>query len=268
MASPLSLAPSRSHRLLIVMALTLNHAGGATCKFTDSTFIYAHGRSIIHFGGEFGPEFTEHGDDVILLAVQPSERAYGGHVASYDRGHRLIVWNWQTSSINYTYQSDIPFTALAWTMDGYVIAGMFQKTSTCAVLTSFQGHAAGAIMFEPKRRSLWNIEPALPFAITALAQAPHWGYFAIGYSNGDVVVAILQPKFEFVLMPGLNRAQPVTTVAWYQTFGQHKAKLAIGARDGSVIVYELQYLATHGLKLQIILASAPCEVWQQGTRAC
>ncbi|TQS39441.1 hypothetical protein Golomagni_00036 [Golovinomyces magnicellulatus] len=183
------------------------------CSATASMFFYAKGSSIIcthHDTLAIERRFTKHKEKIRLLAVDTiSERGSGKWAASYDASQKVIVWNCLTGDELTGFISDQILTTIVWTRNETIAFG------------SVQGNV---LLFEPVTSKLVSVSTTIDqIPITAIAPATDCNKFAIGFADGLLVVAELEPKFTVLHKLSLSEApSPVTSLAWHVSSAQQK----------------------------------------------
>ncbi|RKF59609.1 putative wd g-beta repeat protein [Golovinomyces cichoracearum] len=188
----------------------------APCSATASMFFYAKGSSIIcthHDTLAIERRFTKHKEEVRLLAVDTiSERGSGKWAASYDASQTVIVWNCLTGDELSGFISDQMLTTIVWTRNGTIASGNAQ---------------GNVLLFEPATSKLVSVPTKVDqIPITAIAPATEYNKFAIGFANGLLVVAELEPKFTVLHNLSLLEApSPVTSLAWHASSVHQKSDM-------------------------------------------
>lgn len=99
-----------------------------SCAATASTFIYAHGRTIVclhHDSLAIDRKFEKHRALVTLLSVDNvSERGAGRLVASYDAEQVAIIWDLFTGNELTRFSSYQHIKVAAWMKNGNVAFGL------------------------------------------------------------------------------------------------------------------------------------------------
>ncbi|EXK23808.1 hypothetical protein FOMG_19433 [Fusarium oxysporum f. sp. melonis 26406] len=153
--------------------------------------------------------FSRHASDVQLLAVDNHSEADGGRfVVSYDAGQIAIVWDLMTGD----------------------------EISRLACNTS-----GSLIIFEPSTSEHVSSSTIDEIAVSALAPLSDCRTFAIGYQNGSLFVATLQPRF--TILHNLTTSigpSPIVNLAWHASSSRQKSdKLAVQMLDGDLRVWSV-----------------------------
>ncbi|KAG5919302.1 hypothetical protein E4U42_006554 [Claviceps africana] len=200
------------------------------CAATASIFLYAQGPSIIcchHDNLTIERIFSRHSDEIQLLAVDNQSEAGGGRlVVSYDAGQNAIVWDLMTGDEVARFTSFGMLTAAAWMRNGNVAFGNTQ---------------GNIILFEPTTSEHISARTLDQLAVTALAPSADCRTFAIGYQNGSLLIATLQPRFTILHQLTTARApSPIVTLAWHASSSRQKSDmLAVQTYDGDLRVWSV-----------------------------
>ncbi|KAH6604879.1 hypothetical protein Trco_006586 [Trichoderma cornu-damae] len=197
---------------------------------TASVFLYAQGPSIVcchHDTLTIDRRFSRHVDDIHLLAVDnQSEMGAGRFVVSYDAGQTAIVWDLMTGDEISRFVSYETLTVASWMRNGNVAFGNTQ---------------GNIILFEPTTCEHLSARTIDQIAVTALAPSSDCRTFAIGYQNGSLLVATLQPRFTILHNLTTSRGpSPIVTLAWHASSSRQKSDmLAVQTHDGDLRVWSV-----------------------------
>ncbi|KAK7408225.1 hypothetical protein QQX98_009588 [Neonectria punicea] len=200
------------------------------CAATASMFLYAQGSSIVcshHDTLTIERRFSSHADEVQLLAVDNHSEIGGGRfVVSYDLGQTAIVWDLMTGDEVARFASYEHLTCAAWMRNGNVAFGNTQGS---------------VILFEPTTSEHISSRTLDQIAVTALAPSADCRTFAIGYQNGSLLVATLQPRFTILHNLTTSRGpSPIVTLAWHASSSRQKSDmLAVQTHDGDLRVWSV-----------------------------
>ncbi|KAF6515219.1 hypothetical protein HZS61_005125 [Fusarium oxysporum f. sp. conglutinans] len=183
------------------------------CAATASMFLYAQGSSVVcchHNTLTIERIFSRHASDVQLLAVDNHSEADGGPFAvSYDAGQIAIVWDLMTGD-------------------------EISRLACCNTNGSL-------IIFEPSTSEHVSSSTIDEIAVSALAPLSDCRTFAIGYQNGSLFVATLQPRF--TILHNLTTSigpSPIVNLAWHASSSRQKSdKLAVQMLDGDLRVWSM-----------------------------
>ncbi|KAJ3547806.1 hypothetical protein NM208_g1332 [Fusarium decemcellulare] len=195
------------------------------CSVTAFKFLYAQRHSILcckHGSLVIERRFDGHKEDVKLL-VADNTSDEGRLVVSYDTSQTAIVWDSATGGDVMQFASFEEITAAAWMRDGKVAVG-----NTGGSITLVDPMASYTICSRTLEKK----------TITALAPAADSKTFAIGYENGTVIVATLQP--EFTVLHTLTTStvpSPISVLSWH--ISTRSAMLAVQARGGDLRVWSV-----------------------------
>ncbi|KAL7944651.1 hypothetical protein V8C42DRAFT_358345 [Trichoderma barbatum] len=197
---------------------------------TASIYLYAHGPSIIcchHDTLTIDRIFSRHVDEVQIIAVDnQSEVGAGRFVVSYDAGQTAIVWDLMTGDEISRFVSYETLTVAAWMRNGNVAFGNTQ---------------GNIILFEPTTSEHISARTIDQIAVTALAPSSDCRTFAIGYQNGSLLVATLQPRFTILHNLTTSRGpSPIVTLSWHASSSRQKSDmLAVQTHDGDLRVWSV-----------------------------
>ncbi|PKS09746.1 hypothetical protein jhhlp_004367 [Lomentospora prolificans] len=200
------------------------------CAATAAMFLYAQGPSVVcchHDTLTIERRFARHSHEVQLLAVDnSSERGAGRLVVSYDAGQNAIVWDLMTGDEISRFASYDHITAAAWMRSGNVAFGNSQGT---------------IILFEPRTQEHVSARTIDQIAVTALAPSGDCRTFAIGYQNGQCLVAVLQPRFTILHNLTMSRSpSPIVTLQWHASSSRQKSDmLASQTQEGDLKVWSV-----------------------------
>lgn len=171
--------------------------------------------------------FSRHVDDIQLIAVDnQSEIGAGRFVVSYDAGQTAIVWDLMTGDEISRFVSYETLTVAAWMRNGNVAFGNTQ---------------GNIILFEPTTSEHISARTIDQIAVTALAPSSDCRTFAIGYQNGSLLIATLQPRFTILHNLTTSRGpSPIVTLAWHASSSKQKSDmLAVQMHDGDLRVWSV-----------------------------
>ncbi|TAQ87948.1 hypothetical protein B7494_g3735 [Chlorociboria aeruginascens] len=200
------------------------------CAATASMFLYAQGNTVVcahHDTLTIERRFSRHTEEVRLLAVDTvSERGAGRMVVSYDAGQTAIVWDCLTGDEIARFASYEDLTVAAWMRNGNVAFGNSQ---------------GNIILFEPTTSEHISARTIDQIPITALAPAADCRTYAIGFSNGSLLIAALQPRFTILYNLTTSRGpSPIATLAWHASSSRQKSDmLATQTDDGDLRVWSI-----------------------------
>ena len=210
-------------------------------------FLYAQGASILclhHDTLAVDKRFQRHSDDIIFIAVDNvSERGTGRLAVSYDVGQTAIVWDLVSGDELARFVSYDHIGVASWMRNGNVAFGLAPCISLpIPLLTTVDpGNVLGnVILFEPS--SSEHISARTIFdPVTAIAPAADCSRYAIGYNNGSILIAVLQPGFTILHTLTTSRApSPLVTLAWHGSSSKQKSDmLASQTEDGDLRVWSI-----------------------------
>ncbi|KAH3941008.1 hypothetical protein HBI25_176970 [Parastagonospora nodorum] len=170
--------------------------------------------------------FTRHREDISWIhADTVSERGGGRLVVSYDAGSTAIVWDLFTGDEVARFASYEQIRVAAWMRNGNVAFGNAQG-NIILFEPSTSEHLSARTIFDP---------------ITALAPAADCRTFAIGYLNGSILIATLQPSFTILHTLTTPRSpSPISGLAWHGSSSKQKSEmLAAQTADGDLRVWSV-----------------------------
>ena len=199
------------------------------CAATASLFLYAQGTSILclhHDTLALERRFEKHVDNIQLICVDNvSERGAGRLVVSYDVGQTAIVWDLFSGQEIARFASFEHITVAAWMRNGNVAFGN-SKGEVILFEPSTSEHISARTIYDP---------------ITALAPSADCKAYAIGYNNGSILLATLQPTFTILHTLTTQRApSPIAALAWHASSSKQKSDmLATHTSDGDLRVWSV-----------------------------
>ncbi|KAH8156690.1 hypothetical protein CIB48_g11557 [Xylaria polymorpha] len=198
---------------------------------TDRMLLYGQGNSVVvanHDSLTIERRFSRHSAEVQLLAVdtQSATMGNGRFVVSYDVDMTAIVWDLMTGEEVARFASYENLTCAVWMRNGNVAFGNVQ---------------GNVILFEPMTSEHISARTIDQIPITALAPAADCRTFAIGYQNGSLIIATLQPRFTILHSLSTSRApSPIVTLAWHASSSRQKSDmLAVQTDDGDLRVWSV-----------------------------
>ncbi|KAI1376021.1 hypothetical protein F4677DRAFT_93263 [Hypoxylon crocopeplum] len=197
---------------------------------TASMLLYGQGNSVVvshHDSLTIERRFSRHSAEITLLAVDTqSEIGAGRLVVSYDVDMTAIVWDLMTGDEVARFASYETLTCAAWMRNGNVAFGNTQ---------------GNVILFEPTTSEHISARTIDQIPITALAPAADCRTFAIGYQNGSLLIATLQPRFTILHNLSTSRApSPIVNLAWHASSSRQKSDmLAAQTNDGDLRVWSV-----------------------------
>ncbi|KAK5115590.1 hypothetical protein LTR85_009761 [Meristemomyces frigidus] len=199
------------------------------CAATASFLLYAQ-RSLIlvlhHDTLAIERRFDLHREDVVWIQVDnTSERGSGRLAISYDQGKTAIVWDILTGGEVARFSAYENMRVASFMRNGNIAFGNDQ---------------GNVILFEPPTSE--HISARTIFdPITAVAPASDCRTFAIGYLNGSILIATLQPSFTILHTLTTTRAPSrITGLAWHGSSSKQKTDmLATQTSDGDLRVWSV-----------------------------
>lgn len=192
-------------------------------------FLYSQGSSILclhHDTLAVERRFEKHIDNIQLICVDNvSERGAGRLVVSYDVGKTAIVWDLFSGQEIARFASFEHITVAAWMRNGNVAFGN-SKGEVILFEPSTSEHVSARTIYDP---------------ITALAPSADCKAYAVGYNNGSILLATLQPTFTILHTLTTQRApSPIAALAWHASSSKQKSDmLATQTSDGDLRVWSV-----------------------------
>ncbi|KAJ5690445.1 hypothetical protein N7462_004837 [Penicillium macrosclerotiorum] len=199
------------------------------CASTASLFLYSQDSVILclhHDTLAIERRFENHSDKIEFISVDNvSERGNGRLVVSYDVGQTAIVWDIFTGTEIARFASFESLTAAVWMRNRNV---------------AFGNSKGEVILFEPQTSEHLSTRTIFD-PITALAPAADSRTYAIGYQNGSILIASLQPQFAILHSLTTSRGpSPIISLAWHASSSKQKSDmLATQASNGDLRVWSV-----------------------------
>ncbi|KAF2029375.1 hypothetical protein EK21DRAFT_67722 [Setomelanomma holmii] len=196
---------------------------------TASFLLVAQGNEILclhHDTLAVERRFTRHREEISWIQADTvSERGGGRLVVSYDAGSTAIVWDLFTGDEVARFASYEQIRVASWMRNGNVAFGNAQG-NIILFEPSTSEHLSARTIFDP---------------ITALAPAADCRTFAIGYLNGSILIATLQPSFTILHTLTTPRSpSPIAGLAWHGSSSKQKSEmLAAQTLDGDLRVWSV-----------------------------
>ncbi|KAF2859245.1 WD40 repeat-like protein, partial [Piedraia hortae CBS 480.64] len=201
--------------------------GLGPCAATASFLLYALDREILvlHHGSlAIEKRFSLHRQPVRWIQVDNVSDSAGRLAVSYDAGNTAIVWDIWTGAELSRFSSYDRLRAASFMRNGNLAFGNDQGNIILFEHASAE-HIAVRTIYDP---------------IAALAPAADCRTFAIGYLNGSILVATVQP---FAIVHTLNLNRPpgrIAGLAWHGSSSRQKTEmLATHTADGDLRVWSL-----------------------------
>ncbi|KAF2772695.1 hypothetical protein EJ03DRAFT_348234 [Teratosphaeria nubilosa] len=199
------------------------------CAATASFFLYAQRNLILvlhHDTLAIERRFGLHREDVLWIYVDnSSDRGSGRSAVSYDAGHTAIVWDILSGSEIARFSSYERMRHASFMRNGNIAFGNDQG-NIILFEPSTSEHISARTIFDP---------------ITAIAPSSDCRTFAIGYLNGSILVATLQPSFTILHTLTTTRAPSrITGLAWHGSSSKQRTDmLATQTSDGDMRVWSV-----------------------------
>ncbi|KAK5112607.1 hypothetical protein LTR62_003921 [Meristemomyces frigidus] len=223
---------------------------------TASFLLYAQRNRVLvlhHDTLAIDRRFDLHREDVLWIQVDnASERGSGRLAVSYDAGSTAIVWDILTGGEVARFSAYEHMRSASFMRNGNIAFGNDQG-NIILFEPSTSEHISARTIFDP---------------ITALAPSFDCRTFAIGYLNGSILVATLQPSFTILHTLTTNRAPArITGLAWHGSSSKQKTDmLATQTSDGDLRVWSVPKVPHQDLQPTIIRVLQRAEI--QGPGPC
>ncbi|KAF2401540.1 hypothetical protein EJ06DRAFT_521305 [Trichodelitschia bisporula] len=223
---------SRSNRSLPPPAPSLTPSSDAVfeaCAATASFFLYAQRNVIICLHVDtlaIERRFERHRDNVLWITVDNvSDKGNGRLVVSYDASQTTIVWDLFSGDEVARFASYEELRVAVWMKNSNLAFGNSQGNVILFEPTTSE-HISARTIFDP---------------ITALAPSTDCRTFAIGYMNGSILIAHIQPQFTILHTLSTNRSpSPINKLAWHGSSSKQKSDmLAVQTQDGDLRVWSI-----------------------------
>lgn len=187
-------------------ALTPENIDGGfePCAATASFFLYSQRNVVLvlhHDTLAIERRFDLHREDVQWIAVDcVSERGSGRLAVSYDAGNTAIVWDILSGGEIARFSAYEHMRVATFMRNGNIAFGNDQGNMILFEPPTSE-HIAARTIFDP---------------ITSIAPSADCRTFAIGYLNGSILIATLQPSFTILHTLTTTRAPSrITGLAWH-----------------------------------------------------
>ncbi|KAL1959091.1 hypothetical protein VTO42DRAFT_2878 [Malbranchea cinnamomea] len=220
---------SRSTSVMPGSPQSLPTEGLQPCAATAAYFLFSQGNVILslhHDTLALDRRFEGHRDQVLFITVDNvSERGAGRLVVSYDASQTAIVWDLFTGNELSRFASFQLIRVAAWMRNGNVAFGNV-KGEVILFEPSTSEHISARTIFDP---------------ITALAPAADCQTHALGYANGSILIAKLQPTFTILHTLSTSRGpSPIVSLAWHASSSKQKSDmLATQTVDGDLFLWSV-----------------------------
>lgn len=212
-------------------ALTPENTDGRfePCAATASFFLYAQRNVVLvlhHDTLAIERRLELHREDVLWIAVDNvSERGSGRLAVSYDAGNTAIVWDILSGGEIARFSAYEHMRVATFMRNGNIAFGNDQGNIILFEPPTSE-HIAARTIFDP---------------ITAIAPSPDCRTFAIGYLNGSILIATLQPSFTILHTLTTTRAPSrINGLAWHGSSSRQKTDmLATQTSDGDLRVWSV-----------------------------
>ncbi|KAF7196661.1 hypothetical protein HII31_02031 [Pseudocercospora fuligena] len=199
------------------------------CAATASFLLYAQRNVILvlhHDTLSIERRFDLHREDVLWIAVDNvSERGSGRLAVSFDAGKTAIVWDILSGVEIARFSAYEHMRVAAFMRNGNIAFGNDQG-NVILFEPSTSEHISARTIFDP---------------ITAIAPSADCRTFAIGYFNGSILIATLQPSFTILHTLNTTRApSKISGLAWHGSSSKQQTDmLATQAQDGDLRVWSV-----------------------------
>ncbi|OAG44803.1 hypothetical protein AYO21_00764 [Fonsecaea monophora] len=209
--------------------LSSQDAAFEPCASTAALLLFAQGSTVIclhHDTLAVERRFEKHSKDIRLISADNvSETGAGRLVITYDVGRTAIVWDLFTGEQLSRFVSYEDLTVAHWMRNGNVAFGN-AKGEVILFEPATSEHISARTIFDP---------------ITAIAPSSDCKTYAIGYRNGSILLAALQPAFTILHTLTTPRApSPIVSLTWHASSSKQKSDmLATQTADGDLRVWSV-----------------------------
>ncbi|KAK5085651.1 hypothetical protein LTR05_004938 [Lithohypha guttulata] len=227
------------------------------CAATASHFLFSQGSTILvlhHDTLALERRFTTHTEAIALISVDNvSERGQGRLVVTYDIGKTAIIWDLFTGEQLSRFASYEPLLVASWMRNGNI---------------AFGNEKGEVILFEPSTSEHISAR-TINDPITALAPSSDCKTYALGFRNGSILLAALQPQFTILHTLNTSRSpSPIAMLSWHASSSKQKSDmLAIQNSDGDLRVWSVPKPPTAG-QPRVIRVLRRVETAVQGRNWC
>ncbi|EXJ84605.1 hypothetical protein A1O3_05275 [Capronia epimyces CBS 606.96] len=199
------------------------------CASTASLLLFAQGSTVVclhHDTLTVERRFEKHSKDIELIAADSvSETGAGKLVVSYDVGQTAIVWDLSSGEQLSRFVSYESLRVAHWMRNGNVAFGN-AKGEVILFEPATSDHISARTIFDP---------------ITAIAPSSDCKTYAIGYNNGSILLAALQPSFTILHTLTTSRApSPIASLTWHASSSKQRSDmLATQTADGDLRVWSV-----------------------------
>ncbi|EMC91828.1 hypothetical protein BAUCODRAFT_28068 [Baudoinia panamericana UAMH 10762] len=198
------------------------------CAATASFLLYAQRNTVLvlhHDTLAIERRFQLHREDVKWIQADNVSEKPGRLVVSYDTGNTAIVWDILTGGEVARFASYEEMRVAVWMRNGNIAFGNDQGNIILFEPATSE-HVSARTIFDP---------------VTALAPSSDCRTFAIGYMNGSILVATLQPSFTIQHTLTTNRAPArITGLGWHGSSSKQRTDmLASQTSDGDLRVWSV-----------------------------
>lgn len=199
------------------------------CAATASFLLYSQRNLVLvlhHDTLAIERRFDLHREDVLWIHVDnTSERGSGRLAVSYDAGNTAIVWDILTGAEVARFSSYERMRVASFMRNGNIAFGNDQG-NVILFEPSTSEHISARTIYDP---------------ITAVAPASDCRTFAIGYFNGSILIATLQPSFTILHTLTTPKAPSrITGLAWHGSSSKQRTDmLATQTAHGDLRVWSV-----------------------------
>ncbi|KAI7202219.1 hypothetical protein KC316_g1925 [Hortaea werneckii] len=199
------------------------------CAATASFLLYSQRNIVLvlhHDTLAIERRFDLHREDVLWVYVDnSSERGSGRLAVSYDAGNTAIVWDILTGGEVARFSSYEHMRTASFMRNGNI---------------AFGNNQGNVILFEPSTSEHLSARTIYD-PVTALAPSSDCRTFAIGYLNGSILIATLQPSFTILHTLTTTKApSKISGLAWHGSSSKQRTDmLATQTSDGDLRVWSV-----------------------------
>ncbi|KAK2736322.1 hypothetical protein FQN55_001708 [Onygenales sp. PD_40] len=219
---------SRSASGALVMSPMQGYDDFEPCASTASLFLFSQGSTVLclhHDTLAIERRFDRHQEKIQFISVDNvSERGAGRLVVSYDVSQTAIVWDLFTGQEISRFASFEHIRVATWMRNGNVTFGN-AKGEVILFEPSTSEHISARTIFDP---------------ITALAPGTDCRTYAIGYQNGSILIANIQPFTILHTLTTSRAPSSIISLAWHASSTKQKSDmLASQTIEGDLLVWSV-----------------------------
>ncbi|KAG0635022.1 WD40-repeat-containing domain protein [Tuber brumale] len=204
-------------------------SGLQPCAATPTFVLFAQGTSILcllYDSLALERRFEGHAEDITLIVADNTSEDGVGRIVSVDASKQAIVWDSHTGDELARYNAFEEIKVAAWMKNGNL---------------AFGDSMGNVILFDPLTSESISARTIYD-PLCSIAPGADCKTFALGYTNGSVLIAALSPSFIILhtLTTTSLQPSPIATLAWHASSSRQKSDmLATQTRDGDLRVWSV-----------------------------